>query len=140
MITGSTYRYFLILITVFAVYQLIFFYLIKPYYHKKIFDTTSNNEDIPEVAFEVVYLLLLILGLAVAPIIEISPYLLWGVILLIYGISIKRSRQSFFLASALLFKPHRKLDLKKQLKQQNNAIVAICFISGIVFTVANYFL
>ncbi len=119
----------------FAIYQLIFFYLIKPYYMKKIFNDDAKEEEIPEVAFEVVYLLLLILGLAVAPLIEIQPFLLWGAVLLIYGVAIKRTKKSFFLASALLYKPYRKLSLKKQFEKQENIIVFISLISSAVFII-----
>lgn len=137
MISTNAYRYFLIFITIFALYQLLFFYLIRPYYLKSIYDNASQVK-IPEVAFEVVYLLVLILGLAVSPTVGLSPYLLWAVIFLIYGLAIKKSKHSFFLASALLFNKFRKLAPEKQLKSQANHIFMICIISSFVFFTLNY--
>ncbi len=134
MITGYSYRYFLAFITVFALYQLVFFYLIRPYYHKHI-AKGSDSIKIPEVAFEVLYLLILVLGLAVAPYIDVSPYYLWAAIFCIYGLAIKYSHTSFFLASALIFKIRRDLDPQKQLGYQTNIIVVICIVSGLIFTI-----
>lgn len=118
---------------------MLFFYLIRPYYLKKLGNKVDDSK-IPEVAFEVVYLLILVLGLAVAPIVKISPYLLWGVIILIYGLAIKFSKQSFFLASALIFKMHRKLGIDKQLRFQDNIIISICIISSLSFLTASFFI
>ncbi len=137
---GYTYRSFLILITVFSIYQIVFFYVINPYYLKKIFDDEADEEELHAVAFEVVYLLEFIFGMAVAPLMEIQPFLLWGVVLLIYGIAIKRTKQSFFMAAALLYKPYRKLSLKKQFEKQENIIVFISLISSAVFIVLSFFI
>lgn len=138
MITDYMYTYFIIVIATFALYQLLFFYLIRPYYLRKIFDSETAEVKVPDAAFEVVYLLILVLGIAVAPLIEISPYLLWGVLLLAYAMAAKKSR-SFFLASALLFKPYRNLNLEKQIKLQQNIIVAICIMSGVAFISLGYY-
>lgn len=134
------YRYLLISITIFALYQMLFFYLIRPYYISKLASKEKETSKIPEVAFEVVYLLILVLGLAVAPIVKITPYLLWGVVLLIYGLAIRFSEQSFFLASALLFKLNRSLGIDKQLQYHTNVIFAVCIASGLSFLAIGFLL
>jgi len=128
-----TYRYFLISITIFALYQLLFSYLIRPYYFRILSAKNTAIDVIPEVSFEVFYLLIIILGLALAPVVGITPYLLWGVILIVYGLAVKNSRHSFFLASALLFKMHRELSIEKQLSYQTNIIFIACLGSGLTF-------
>lgn len=139
MISAYTYRYFLIFITIFALYQLCFFYLIRPYYAKKIYDSKKSTVKTPEVAFEVLYLLILILGLAVAPLVNITPYLLWGIVFLVYGLAIKNSKQVFFLASALFFQYHRKRHIKEQLKYEKNVIFVLCLSSAGLFLFLSYF-
>jgi len=130
-----TYRYFLITITIFALYQMFFSYLIRPYYFRILSAKNTAIDVIPEVSFEVVYLLIIILGLALAPQVGITPYLLWGIILIVYGLAVKNSRHSFFLASALLFKMHRELSIEKQLNYQTNIIFISCLGSGFIFII-----
>lgn len=137
MISNYTYRYFLIFITIFALYQLLFFYLIRPYYLKIIFKNKSDVK-VPEVAFEVVYLMILILGISLASLVKMTPYFLWGITFLAYGLAVKKSRQSFFLASALIFKIKRHLKPEKQLQHQANIIFVICLASTITFLIAGY--
>jgi len=135
----SYYQYFLIVITLLALSEALLISFVKPYYLKKLKGEGSEASKLPELAFEIFYLVIVIFSLAVSQYlfytlkIEVSSFAIMGAIFLCYGVFSRLNSFSFYLLSALIFNIYRKKSFEQQLYWQGVIITIILCTSGVSF-------